>query len=441
MSSKDLKNLKKDQLTKLAKKQKLSSYAKMTKEELVKALSKKISKTTKKKSTAAKATVKKKRVTKPTAKKKAVTSKKAAKPTKKKRAKVSNAKKTVAKLTKKTTPRKKRVKKVAKKTIKTTLKKKPATSKKRVAITPKTTRKKAQTRSKPTITKKLTASSYEELVGESKYYTGISAQPSSYQSQDELPQTYNENKIILLVRDPYWLHACWDITPQKITAAKNSLGSQNFNSAKPILRVTELQGNAPKSYFDIEISRTNNWYINIPKPNASYCVDIGYLTIKGKFFSLARSNTVATPRPGVAPDYPKNKGALTPEEYDKIYALSGGFNIGLSSGEISKEMRKKLAAGISSAGVSSLFSGFAKKNQEGKRDFFLNTNTELIVYGATLPSAKLTIQGRPKKLNPDGTFAARFALPDSKQVISIRATSKDDIDSITITPVVEKRTE
>ncbi|MDD5174552.1 MAG: DUF4912 domain-containing protein, partial [Candidatus Omnitrophica bacterium] len=73
--------------------------------------------------------------------------------------------------------------------------------------------------------------------------------------------------------------------------------------------------------------------------------------------------------------------------------------------------------------------------------FWLVVNTELIVYGATEPDAKLTVQGKEIKLQPDGTFTLRFALPDGKQVIPVEATSSDGIDHRKITPVVTRKTE
>jgi hypothetical protein len=75
---------------------------------------------------------------------------------------------------------------------------------------------------------------------------------------------------------------------------------------------------------------------------------------------------------------------------------------------------------------------------EKKRDFFLVVNTELIVYGATVPGSKLTIAGIPKQLNDDGTFSARFKLNIGEHVIPVNAKSADDIDERTITPVVTK---
>jgi hypothetical protein len=74
------------------------------------------------------------------------------------------------------------------------------------------------------------------------------------------------------------------------------------------------------------------------------------------------------------------------------------------------------------------------------RGFWFRLGTELIVYGATEPDAKVTLQGRPVTLRPDGTFTARFDLPDGEQVIPAVAESADGIDTVEITPVVNKKT-
>jgi hypothetical protein len=67
-------------------------------------------------------------------------------------------------------------------------------------------------------------------------------------------------------------------------------------------------------------------------------------------------------------------------------------------------------------------------------------NTELIVYGATEPTAKLFVQGKRVNLRRDGTFSLRFALPDGQQVIPIEAIRDDEQEKRSITPVVEKKT-
>jgi hypothetical protein len=60
------------------------------------------------------------------------------------------------------------------------------------------------------------------------------------------------------------------------------------------------------------------------------------------------------------------------------------------------------------------------------RQFWFNVNAELIIYGATEPSARVTIGGRPIRLRPDGSFSYRFALPDGAYELPAAATSVDN---------------
>jgi len=280
----------------------------------------------------------------------------------------------------------------------------------------------------------------QQRVEESKFYLGA---PSPEQFREEnfvFPEKYGYDHIILLVRDPYWTHAYWEITSETIDRIWRENGEEAMRSAKMVLRVKDIHNATPEkpnSYLDIEVAPgAKNWYISVMKPNTSYCVEIGYLLISGRFLMITRSNYVTTPRAGVSEVLDEEWMSL--DYYDKIYALSGGLNLGLSSAELRKRMKEKMEQWITSGVPGSMFSPWKKKYEE--RKFFLWVEAELIVYGATMPDAKLTIQGIPKKLNPDGTFTARFALPNGIQNIPVTAVSADNIEKQTVTPIVTRET-
>ena len=63
------------------------------------------------------------------------------------------------------------------------------------------------------------------------------------------------------------------------------------------------------------------------------------------------------------------------------------------------------------------------------RNFFMNVNAEVIFYGGTDPRAKVTIDGKPITLNPDGTFRHHFIFPDGAYEIPIVATSPDGVET------------
>ena len=59
------------------------------------------------------------------------------------------------------------------------------------------------------------------------------------------------------------------------------------------------------------------------------------------------------------------------------------------------------------------------------RGFWLNVNAELVIYGATEPGSVVTMGGRPVRLEPDGSFSYRFALPDGTYPLPITAISAE----------------
>jgi hypothetical protein len=83
-------------------------------------------------------------------------------------------------------------------------------------------------------------------------------------------------------------------------------------------------------------------------------------------------------------------------------------------------------------------SSWKGKPGEKPKGFWLKADTELIVYGATEPDARLTVQGKPVALRPDGSFSLRFYLPDGKQEYPIHAVSNDGTMEREITFVVNR---
>lgn len=275
----------------------------------------------------------------------------------------------------------------------------------------------------------------EERIEENKYFTPPPAVHHETRPRQDFnfPRSYGENGIVLLVRDPHCIYSYWEITDDKFKEVAGILGS-DFSRSRETLRVYDAS-NEPWSSHDIDVSGgARNWYINVLKPNRTYIVDIGFLSPDGRFIVMARSNPVTTPRDGPSDIIDEEWMTI---DFERIYALSGGFGIGKSSGEIKKMMEKHLMLQRSSGWVTSISSPFGGPRE---RPFFLVANTELIVYGATEPTAKLYVQGKRVNLRRDGTFTLRFAFPDGEQVIPIEAVRDDEKEKRSITPVVKRHT-
>jgi len=79
-----------------------------------------------------------------------------------------------------------------------------------------------------------------------------------------------------------------------------------------------------------------------------------------------------------------------------------------------------------SGGGSESLSSFGQHQQ---REFFMHVNAEVIFYGGTDPRAKVTVDGKPITLNPDGTFRYHFIFPNGTYEIPIVATSPDGVET------------
>jgi len=288
------------------------------------------------------------------------------------------------------------------------------------------------------------APSAQETIGRSKFEVGVPTRDLSAKMPKNLPNGYGKDRIVVMVRDPFWLHAYWELTHQSVQRAEAALG-QDWHGAKPIIRLCDVSSQdttstAESVVRDIEIhGGCNNWYIEVAQPPKSYRVDIGYVSKRGQFYVLARSNVVCTPKAGVSDTIDENWADLDPKQADRIYAMSSGYDPSAGDSLILKQfMEERLRRPMGSPTLSSFGSGAFVAPKD--RKFFFVLDAELIVFGRTEPNARVTLQGEPVKLRPDGTFTMRYSLPDGRQIIPAIAASADGIEERTIVLAVERST-
>lgn len=267
-----------------------------------------------------------------------------------------------------------------------------------------------------------------------------------------LPKSYGDTKIVILPRDPMWFFAYWEVSPGTIDETRSRLGPDTFNASRWVLRVYDVtdinfDGANAHHFFDISVDGAETWYVNAPATNRSWCVDLGLVTADGRFIGIARSNVVRMPRQGVSP-VSDEQWAILQIEFERLLKMSGVDRIGHSSFDVARLMRERweeivsLSLPTSRMGISSSSSSRAAGGGQDVRPkgFWLKADTELIVYGATEPDARLTVQGQAVTLRPDGTFTLRFYLPDGVQEYPIHATSADGTMERDITFVVRRDT-
>jgi hypothetical protein len=283
-------------------------------------------------------------------------------------------------------------------------------------------------------------------VEESKYFVGAVA-PAVGRSglidleHRELPGGYAEDVLALQVRDPWWAHAYWDLDAATYPRLKRDHAG-DLEKSRWVLRSYDVSyinfdGTNAHRFFDTSVDRdARNWYLNFGAPGTSWCVDLGFILPDGRFITVLRSNVIALPLDG--PSWVTDEEWMIPDdEFRRLYGMSVGLGPNVSS-PVGKLWQERLKKDITSGGIASM--GSPVKRPLVKLPFWMVVDCELIVYGATEPDARVTVQGKAVALRKDGTFTLRFALPDGQQVIPVVGVSAKTGETRTITPTVTRKT-
>ncbi|MDA8422932.1 MAG: DUF4912 domain-containing protein [Nitrospiraceae bacterium] len=191
----------------------------------------------------------------------------------------------------------------------------------------------------------------QERVSESKYYTGP-AMLTEVPAHSELPQAYGEDKIVIMMRDPFVAYAYWEATPARIERERSWFGWDSKLCVR-IYDVTGVQfdGRNAIGYFDQEIfDRTGSWYFDLGRPSHAFCADLGLLAPEGRFLTLARSNYITMPL-DTASEVIDEEWMLVDEEFWKLYGYPEGMRAGLSSPEMQEMVRRRRLLEITSPGL------------------------------------------------------------------------------------------
>ena len=183
-------------------------------------------------------------------------------------------------------------------------------------------------------------------------------------SDNGKPNGHVKERIVVMVRDPYWLHAYWEVKRQSVERVQAAM-SQDWHTARPYLRLLEVSDGGSTSgservIRDIEVhGGVSNWYVHVDNSPSSYRLELGYMGSAGRFYPLVRSNVVSTPEPGSSDAIDENWTDVA-ENFDKIYAMSGGYSPDNNSLELQELFEERLRRPMGSPMVTRYGSGMGR---------------------------------------------------------------------------------
>jgi hypothetical protein len=256
---------------------------------------------------------------------------------------------------------------------------------------------------------------------------------------DRNQQPPQSDRLVLVVRDAYWMQAYWEITKSTVQRAKVALDG-SWHRARPVLRLMEItsDGNTnsvERLIQEIEIhGGVKNWYINVQQPGKSYRIAIGYALPEGRFHLICKSNQASSPSSSSG-TIDENWTDIT-NDAEKYYAFSGGYDDKTVTGDLQSVFEEQARHPMHAPAFERLGSGI---NGHGV-EFAFQVDAHLIVFGTTNPNGSVTIAGEPVRLQKDGTFSLKIDLPDRRQVLPVVAASRDGTQQRTTVLAIERNT-
>ena len=263
---------------------------------------------------------------------------------------------------------------------------------------------------------------------------------------------------------PQWGFASWQLSEA------DRMGLEQSDASALSLRIADVTGLTgdpaaiPHAQQEVSVDRSaSQWGMALPLADRDYRVDLGYHT-SGGWVLLARSavatipglgDGLSVPPPFAAFDQPGSATAPAPWQapasagqapfeapgavlHEQLYQTA---TLRLRQMGRGSETFHELDLLNDAAGARATHGGLndsgpglwaSGRNESGlggvrprQRSFWLVADAELIVYGATEPSATLKIGEEVVPLSADGTFRVQVPFRDGQQLYPIEATAID----------------
>jgi len=162
-----------------------------------------------------------------------------------------------------------------------------------------------------------------------------------------LPDTYGDNCLVMMARDPRTLFVYWDVQPARFEPLRQEWGHQ-LDQAVMVLRVFDITGRAEDQwaaapFFDVDIAHDmRQYYVNLPQTGRQHRIELGLRLPGGAFISILSSNVVLLPNGQVSDDGDAKWMAVrSVEEYEAWEKVLHNVDLGRGSADFSRQMAQR----------------------------------------------------------------------------------------------------
>lgn len=125
----------------------------------------------------------------------------------------------------------------------------------------------------------------------------------------DLPWNYDDDRLVLLVRDPWTLFTYWDFHPDTVERASEGLGA----SSRMLMRVLKISGREQHVIKELEVDLGwRSYYFYQLEPNRDYRVEVVCADADGRETPVGRRSNIASLPPAQPSPWVEDRFASIP---------------------------------------------------------------------------------------------------------------------------------
>ena len=112
-----------------------------------------------------------------------------------------------------------------------------------------------------------------------------------------IPDKYGRDRLVLLARDPGNLFCMWEISHEKLESLSKTMPEEKWLARRQVLRLFRTTAGMSKPIAEVGIyGEAGRYHIEVPYPNATYHVEIGFYFPDGAFECVLSGAPMRTPQ-------------------------------------------------------------------------------------------------------------------------------------------------
>jgi hypothetical protein len=163
---------------------------------------------------------------------------------------------------------------------------------------------------------------YARFVTRIEEYEGKDYKSVVWPDHSSIPDRYGKDRLITLIRDPFHIVCFWELSTDHLTRLADLIKGDLWNSRRMVLQLFKDTGGLPKLIKTIDLfGEVGRYHIEVPEAGATYFTEIGFFFANGRYETVLTDRSLRTPQTRPSRVGPVRWLMVSPSRSQRIVSL------------------------------------------------------------------------------------------------------------------------